>query len=159
MILDPIQVRLWASAQAVAPDGRNIVFTNGCFDILHAGHVALLRFAKEMFPGSWLLVAVNTDASVSLLKGPGRPVNTLKDRLQVLDALKPVDVVTWFDENTPEDLIMAIQPRALLKGEDSKGKVIPGAHFVKKCGGQMVFGPYLQGRSTTSIVEQVRANI
>jgi len=134
--------------------GKKIVFTNGCFDILHAGHVRYLRKAKKL--GDVLVVGLNSDASVKLIKGSNRPINKQKDRTEILSALEPVDYVIIFNEETPERLIKMILPDVLVKGSDWKGKKIAGAETVKKNGGKVVLLPFLKGHSTTEIIQKIK---
>ncbi|MCL2641039.1 MAG: D-glycero-beta-D-manno-heptose 1-phosphate adenylyltransferase, partial [Phycisphaerales bacterium] len=129
---------------------KQVAFTNGVFDILHAGHTQYLDFAKKQ--GDLLIVAVNSDASVRRLKGPTRPVNTLSDRIAVLAALQRVDYVIAFEDDTPADLINAIQPNILIKGEDYSGKQVVGRETVEATGGKVILAPFLQGRSTTNTI-------
>jgi len=134
--------------------GRRIVFTNGCFDILHKGHVDYLRFARSK--GDVLLVGVNDDASVSRLKGPERPVNCLGDRMEVLAALEMVDAVVAFAEDTPAKIIERVTPQILVKGEDWKEKGVVGQDWVERHGGHVHLAPLVPGRSTTGIIERAR---
>ncbi len=134
---------------------QRIVFTNGCFDILHAGHVSYLGQAADL--GDMLIVAVNSDASVRGLKGDGRPVNALEQRMQVLAGLEAVDYVIAFDTSDPESLIRQLQPDVLVKGEDYEESEIAGAAFVKSCGGEVHRIALEQGRSTSAIIAAVRA--
>ncbi len=131
-------------------EGKKIVFTNGCFDILHAGHVSVLEFSRSK--GDALVVGLNSDASVKRLKGPSRPVNTQADRALVLAALQAVDVVCVFEEDTPYELIKLVQPDVLVKGGDYKPSEIVGREFAKK----VVRFALLKGRSTTNIIKKVR---
>ena len=133
-------------------EGRRIVFTNGCFDVIHAGHVQYLRFARSQ--GDVLIVGVNDDASVRRLKGETRPVNPLDDRTLVLAALEMVDAVVDFPEDTPADIVERITPDVLVKGEDWRDKGVVGREWVEKHGGRVVLAPLLEGRSTTSILER-----
>ncbi len=133
---------------------KRIVFTNGCFDILHAGHVDYLRFARSK--GDVLLVGLNDDESVRRAKGPNRPVNTLADRLAVLAALEMVDAVVPFVEDTPAKLIERVTPHVLVKGQDWEGKGVVGREWVEQHGGQVHLAPLLPGRSTTSIIERAK---
>ncbi len=135
--------------------GRTVVFTNGCFDLIHGGHVALFRKAKRL--GDVLVVGLNTDASVRRLKGPGRPVFPLRDRLELLAAFEDVDYVTWFAEPTPRRTIAALLPDVLVKGGDWGPDKIVGRQEVEAAGGRVVRIPYLKGRSTTSIIERIAA--
>ena len=135
-----------------------VVFTNGCFDILHPGHVHLLEQAKAC--GDTLVVGVNTDASVrGLGKGDNRPILPLQCREIVLAALQAVDMVVSFDEPTPERLIRFLSPEILVKGADWEDRraEVAGADYVEQTGGKVIFLPLLEGYSTTSIIERVRA--
>ena len=134
---------------------RPLVFTNGVFDILHRGHVTYLAQARAL--GASLLVALNSDASARTLdKGPGRPVNTLEDRLALVAALEAVTLVTWFERETPLELILAVKPEVLVKGGDWKPEAIVGSTEVKTWGGAVQSIPLLGGRSTTSVIERIR---
>lgn len=134
--------------------GRRVVFTNGCFDILHAGHVALLEAARR--EGDVLVVGLNSDASVRRLKGPERPLNGERDRAAVLAALRAVDAVVVFDEDTPLALIRALRPDVLVKGGDYTVDTIVGADVVAAAGGRVVVVPLVAGRATTALVEKIR---
>jgi D-beta-D-heptose 7-phosphate kinase/D-beta-D-heptose 1-phosphate adenosyltransferase len=134
--------------------GERIVMTNGCFDILHAGHVAYLEEAKQR--GDRLLVAVNDDTSVARLKGSGRPINPLADRMAVLAGLASVDWVVPFDEDTPEALVNEVLPDVLVKGGDYRPENISGARAVLANGGTVEVLSFREGRSTTAIVEAVQ---
>ncbi len=135
-------------------EGKRIVFTNGCFDIIHTGHVTYLRFARAH--GDVLLVGVNDDESVSRLKGPERPVNPIDDRLEVLAAMEMVDAVVAFGEDTPARIIEKVTPDVLVKGEDWAKKGVVGREWVEKHGGRVVLAPLVQGRSTTGILDRAR---
>jgi D-beta-D-heptose 7-phosphate kinase/D-beta-D-heptose 1-phosphate adenosyltransferase len=129
-----------------------LVFTNGCFDLLHAGHVELLRRAREL--GDRLIVGLNSDNSVRLLKGPGRPVVCEADRRAVLQAIRFVDEVIVFDEPTPDTLIREIRPDILVKGAEYRGTAIPGeAHA-----GKVVLIPMLPHRSTSALVRRLKSD-
>ena len=130
--------------------GQRIVFTNGCFDVLHAGHVECLRQARAL--GDLLVVAVNSDASVCRLKGPGRPLNTAAARVAVLSALACVDYVTVFDEDTPLSLIQAVRPHVLVKGGDYRLDEVVGREVVEAAGGRVAIVPFVPGYSTTELV-------
>ncbi|OGG50016.1 MAG: hypothetical protein A3F84_02315 [Candidatus Handelsmanbacteria bacterium RIFCSPLOWO2_12_FULL_64_10] len=132
---------------------RRVVFTNGCFDVLHPGHVSLLQFAAS--EGDVLVVGLNTDRSARGLKGPQRPIFGEQDRATLLAALEAVDYVVLFDEPTPERLIEEVAPDVLVKGEDYRGKSIAGAAFVKKRGGRVALAPVLDGYSTTEIARKL----
>ena len=131
---------------------NRIVFTNGCFDLLHRGHVYYLSKAREM--GSLLVIGLNSDASVSALKGPGRPVNDEQARAEVLAALSVVDYIILFHEQTPLNLIKAIKPQILVKGGDYMADKIVGYHEVISRGGKVVTIPLLEGYSTSSIIQR-----
>ena len=137
--------------------GERIVFTNGCFDLLHAGHVAYLQQAREM--GDRLIVAVNDDDSVARLKGPQRPVTPLQQRMEVLAALAAVDYVVPFGEDTPERLIRDIVPDVLVKGGDYDPDSIVGADVVRGNGGEVVVLDFVDGVSTTALVERIRGGV
>jgi D-beta-D-heptose 7-phosphate kinase/D-beta-D-heptose 1-phosphate adenosyltransferase len=145
--------RLSSRLKQARATGARIVFTNGCFDILHAGHVRLLEQARRK--GDMLIVGLNSDASVRRLKGSTRPVNDLADRVEVLSGLAAVDHIVVFDDDTPFELIQAIQPNVLVKGGDYTVKSIVGADFVLEAGGEIFIAPLLAGRSTTSILESI----
>ncbi|MCZ6598422.1 MAG: D-glycero-beta-D-manno-heptose-7-phosphate kinase [Planctomycetota bacterium] len=135
-------------------EGKRIAFTNGCFDILHAGHIDYLRFARSK--ADVLLVAVNDDASVRRLKGEGRPVNEVEDRLRVLAALEMVDAVVAFGEDTPKEIVEEVTPDVLVKGEDWAEKGVVGAEWVERHGGEVHLAPLTPGRSTSAILERAR---
>ncbi|MDP2912933.1 MAG: D-glycero-beta-D-manno-heptose 1-phosphate adenylyltransferase [Candidatus Omnitrophota bacterium] len=135
--------------------GEKIVFTNGCFDIIHAGHVEYLSKARKM--GSVLIIGLNSDSSVHRLKGRTRPLNKEDDRAVVLASLGFVDYVTIFDEDTPKRLIEILRPDVLVKGGDWKIKDIVGAGFVRSCGGRIVSLPFVKGYSTTSLIKRFRS--
>ncbi len=133
--------------------GRRVVFTNGCFDILHAGHVSYLNAARAM--GDVLVVGLNSDDSVRRLKGPTRPLNSQDDRALVLDALRAVDAVCIFTEDTPLELITLLQPDVLVKGGDYTEDTVVGADVVRARGGRVALVDLLPGRSTTSIIQKM----
>ncbi|MDP8306129.1 MAG: D-glycero-beta-D-manno-heptose 1-phosphate adenylyltransferase [Candidatus Chlorobium antarcticum] len=133
--------------------GKRVVFTNGCFDILHAGHVGYLGEARQL--GDRLIVGLNSDDSVRRLKGPLRPLCSEADRAEVLSALEAVGAVTVFDEDTPEELIGVLLPDILVKGADWPVEKIAGAKAVLEHGGSVLNVPLLEGRSTSSIIEKV----
>ena len=134
--------------------GKSIGFTNGCFDILHVGHVRYLAAARRECDK--LVVGVNSDASVSRLKGKERPVNGEFSRLEVLAALECVDYVVLFSEDTPEDLIKKLRPDILFKGGDWEEDAIVGGDFVKSNGGKVRVIPFVNGYSTTNTIEKMR---
>ncbi len=130
-----------------------IVFTNGCFDILHPGHVLYLEKARSL--GRALVVAVNSDRSIQAIKGPTRPINPLDDRLKVIAALESVSFVTWFEEDTPEKLYEQLKPKILVKGGDWELEQIVGAPGVIARGGKVHTIELVQGKSSTSIIEKI----
>ena len=138
------------------PRVGKVVFTNGCFDVIHRGHIECLQGAKAL--GDTLIVGLNDDASVTRLKGPARPVNGEEDRATVLAALACVDVVVTFPQDTPELLIREVRPHILVKGEDWRGRDVAGAHFVLDTGGKVVFLPLVPGCSTTRTLELCRGD-
>jgi len=135
--------------------GRRIVFTNGCFDILHRGHVAYLNRAKAL--GDVLIVGVNSDDSVRRLKGPDRPLNTLEDRMEVLGALSCIDHLVAFDDDTPAELLRAVRPEVFVKGGDYRPDTLPEAPLVEQLGGEVVLLPYLDDHSTSGVIQRIRA--
>ena len=134
--------------------GSKIVFTNGCFDLLHPGHVQYLQEAKNL--GSYLVVGLNEDESVRRLKGEERPINDLAFRSAMLSALGCVDMVVPFSEDTPEELIRLIDPDILVKGGDYEVKDVVGADHVTNHGGKVVILPFLEGFSSTQIIEKIK---
>jgi D-beta-D-heptose 7-phosphate kinase/D-beta-D-heptose 1-phosphate adenosyltransferase len=134
--------------------GKKIVFTNGCFDLLHAGHVDYLGKAKRL--GDLLIVGLNRDSSVRRIKGPRRPVTPEKDRLRILAALEAVDYVVLFSEETPINLIREIRPHVLVKGADWKKGEIVGGQDVRSWGGRVKRLRFLPGRSTTALLQKIR---
>lgn len=142
-------------AVRLASGTRPLVFTNGVFDILHRGHVTYLARARAL--GAMLLVAVNGDVSAKRLgKGEDRPLNSLADRMAVVAALESVDIVTWFDEDTPLALILACRPEVLVKGGDWKTEAIVGAREVQAWGGSVHSIPFEHQRSTTALLRKIR---
>ncbi|GGT93760.1 MULTISPECIES: D-glycero-beta-D-manno-heptose 1-phosphate adenylyltransferase [Streptomyces] len=139
-------------AREIHARGGTVVATGGCFDLLHAGHVGLLENAGRI--GDCLIVCVNSDASVTRLKGPGRPLTPLADRVRVLSALDSVDAVAVFDEETPVRLLESLRPDVWVKGGDYAVEELPEAEVLRKWGGQAVVLPYLDGRSTTSLAHR-----
>lgn len=131
---------------------KKIVFTNGCFDILHVGHVRYLQQAKTL--GDILVVALNTDNSVQKLKGPSRPIQNESDRCEILSQLKSVDMVTLFDQPTPLEIIKIVKPDFLVKGGDWAPEKIVGYDFVKSYGGKVLSLNFIDGKSTTQIIEK-----
>lgn len=133
--------------------GKRVVFTNGCFDILHVGHIEYLSKARKL--GDLLVVGLNSDASVRGIKGKSRPVNRQADRARVLSALCFVDYVTIFGERTPEKLIRSLKPDVLVKGADWKECDIVGGEFVRSYGGRVARIPFVKGYSTTSVIKKI----
>ena len=142
------QVKQWQS------EGQKVVFTNGCFDILHIGHVDYLEKAREL--GDKLVLGLNTDASVRRIKGPQRPIVNEESRSRVIAALGFVDAVTFFDEETPKELIESVKPDILVKGNDYLAENIVGADFVLKNGGEVKTIPLVEGFSTSNIVQKIK---
>ena len=137
------------------PRDQRIVFTNGCFDVIHRGHVDYLDAARDL--GDMLIVGVNTDASMRRLhKGPGRPLVAEHDRAYVLAALECVDAVTLFDEDTPRELIAALLPDVLVKGGDYAPEAVVGREEVEAAGGKLVLIPYVEGYSTTAMIRRMQ---
>ena len=142
-------------ARAFHEQGRRIVFTNGVFDILHPGHLRYLQRARAL--GDVLIVGLNADASVRRNKGPERPINPQEERAEILEALECVDAVVMFDQDTPADIIRAIQPDVLVKGADWAEGAIVGRDTVEASGGQVVRVPIERGFSTTAIIDRIKA--
>lgn len=134
--------------------GKKIIMTNGCFDIIHTGHVRYLSKAKSL--GDYLVIAVNDDESVKRLKGNGRPINTLEDRMLVLNSLASVNLVIPFSQDTPEEIISSVNPDVLVKGGDYKEENIAGAESVRKSGGEVVIVPFDEGYSTSLILKKLK---
>ncbi|MCD6310153.1 MAG: D-glycero-beta-D-manno-heptose 1-phosphate adenylyltransferase [Candidatus Eremiobacteraeota bacterium] len=134
--------------------GKKIVFTNGCFDIIHLGHIRLLEQAKTL--GDFLIVGINSDESVRRLKGHERPIIQQEDRAEILAALEAVNAVTIFSEDTPETLIKMIRPDIHIKGGDYDIDQVPEAKVVEEYGGQVRFIPVVPGRSTTELIERIK---
>ncbi|MFJ4775691.1 D-glycero-beta-D-manno-heptose 1-phosphate adenylyltransferase [Streptomyces sp. NPDC088762] len=148
----PAPADAFALAESVRAAGGTVVATGGCFDLLHAGHVGLLDSARRI--GDCLIVCVNTDASLRRLKGPGRPLTPLEDRVRVLSALASVDAVVAFEEDTPQALLHALRPDVWVKGGDYSADALPEAEALRAWGGQTVVLPYLDGRSTTGLAHR-----
>jgi D-beta-D-heptose 7-phosphate kinase/D-beta-D-heptose 1-phosphate adenosyltransferase len=146
--------QLSIAVQDARDHGENIVFTNGCFDIIHAGHVGYLTQAKKL--GDRLVVAINDDASVRKLKGPGRPINPVERRMAVLAGLEAVDWVVSFAEDTPESLLKELRPEILVKGGDYTLDQVVGGEFVRSYGGQVRALEFLDNCSTSEIVEKMK---
>ncbi len=139
-------------AERVRARGGTVVATGGCFDLLHAGHVGLLDSARRI--GDCLIVCLNSDASLARLKGPGRPINPVADRVRVLEALGSVDAVAVFEEDTPESVLRRLRPDVWVKGGDYSVQELPEAEALRAWGGQAVVLPYLDGRSTTRLARR-----
>ena len=140
--------------EALRKEGKKIAFTNGCFDILHVGHVRYLREAKKA--GDILVLALNSDSSVRAIKGEERPLVSEEERAEVIAALEFIDFVTIFPELTPLELINYLKPDILIKGGDWPEDKVVGRNEVKKWGGRVVIIPEVQGKSTTNIVEKIK---
>ena len=134
--------------------GKTIVTTNGCFDILHVGHVRYLEKAKSF--GDVLIVALNSDKSVKSIKGEGRPINNENDRAEILSALRSVDYVVLFDEDSPINLLLKIKPDVHTKGADYSVETLPEAKGIIASGGRIEFISFVEGKSTTSIIEKMK---
>jgi D-beta-D-heptose 7-phosphate kinase/D-beta-D-heptose 1-phosphate adenosyltransferase len=145
---------LISAVRALQRAGKKVVFTNGCFDLLHIGHVRYLQEARAL--GDALVVGVNSDASVRRLKGPARPLTPARERAEVLAALACVDYVTVFGEATPQRLIAAVQPDVLVKGGDWPIEGIVGREVVEARGGRVLALPFVRNRSTTATIEKIR---
>ncbi len=157
---DPLNSAILTLEQAILRFGRSkrngrVVFTNGCFDLLHPGHLRSLELARQL--GDALLVGLNSDASVRQLKGPGRPVIPERERAEILAALESVDAVVIFDDLTPRDIIVSLLPDVLVKGGDWSGDQIVGREEVETSGGRVVSIPVVAGYSTTAILQKIRA--
>ena len=133
--------------------GKRIVFTNGCFDLLHVGHIRYLEQAKTL--GDILVVGVNSDASVRKLKGPKRPILSAEDRTEILSGLGCVDLITIFDELDPLALIASLQPNVLVKGGDWTKEQTVGKEVVERSGGEVVIIPFVEGASTSNLIETI----
>ncbi|MFC1645621.1 D-glycero-beta-D-manno-heptose 1-phosphate adenylyltransferase [Candidatus Omnitrophota bacterium] len=144
--------RLVKIVSSLKSEKKKIVFTNGCFDILHAGHISYLRKAKQL--ADVLVVAVNSDSSVKSIKGRHRPITKLKDRMQIISELESIDYVCSFSQSTPLSLIKKISPDILVKGRDWKKSKIVGSCFVKSYGGKVVTIPFKKGYSSTNLIRK-----
>lgn len=142
--------------EALREAGQQVVFTNGCFDILHAGHVRYLQEARAQ--GDCLVLGLNSDASVRSLKGPTRPINSELDRAEVVGALKAVDYVVIFGEQTAENLIAKVRPAVYVKGGDYTLDTLPEAKIVQSYGGRVHFVKMVEGRSTTNVIKKIAAD-
>jgi D-beta-D-heptose 7-phosphate kinase/D-beta-D-heptose 1-phosphate adenosyltransferase len=144
---------LGAWREAIAKSGEQLVFTNGVFDLLHAGHVSYLFQARNL--GDALIIGLNSDESVRRIKGPNRPIQSELDRATLLAALKPTDAIAIFDEDTPLELITFVVPNVMVKGGDYTPETMIGREVVERAGGRVLPLPFIEGRSTTSIVENI----
>ncbi|KPK62206.1 MAG: hypothetical protein AMK73_06495, partial [Planctomycetes bacterium SM23_32] len=142
-----------ALVQELRQQGRRIAFTNGCFDLLHLGHVQMLQYARAQ--GDLLIVGLNTDASARKLKGPGRPINSQDVRSRVLASIADVDYVVLFDEESVLPLIKQVRPDVLVKGGDYGREGVVGCEFVESCGGEVRLAPRVEGLSTTELVNRI----
>lgn len=142
-----------AIADELKAQGRKLVFTNGCFDILHAGHVRYLAAARNL--GDCLIVGLNSDSSVKSIKGPSRPINTQQDRAEVLSALSAVDYIVIFSDDTAERLVELIKPDIYAKGGDYEVKNLPEAKIAAQYGGKTILIPEVTGRSSTNIINKI----
>jgi len=139
-----------------ARHNKKIVFTNGCFDLLHVGHIRYLQEAQKL--GDLLVVALNSDSSVKKIKGPKRPVQTENDRAEILAALACVNFTTIFSEDTPQNIIEKIKPDILVKGGDWEIDKIVGADFVQASGGKVYSLQFIDGKSTTNLIQKAKEN-
>jgi len=148
----------WDRVDKIADELRNkgkiIVFTNGCFDIIHKGHVEYLYFAKGL--GDILWVGINSDESVKKIKGNDRPIKPLEDRLIIIASFEFVDLVTPFDQETPYQLIKKIKPLYIVKGGDYKADEVVGKEIVESYGGKVIIAPYIPGKSTTEFINKIK---
>jgi rfaE bifunctional protein nucleotidyltransferase chain/domain len=145
----------FAALRDTLDDSVRVVFTNGCFDLLHVGHINLLNFARSL--GDTLVVGLNSDASVKRYKGPDRPVVRQAERAEILAALAPVDFVIIFDEDDPRETIKAVRPRYHVKGADYAGARLMEADVVEAHGGEVVFAPWIDNRSTTRLIQGLKS--
>jgi len=134
-------------------EGKKVVFTNGCFDILHGGHIHIFREAKKR--GDILIVAVNDDSSVKKIKGPFRPIFPLSERLEILEAVEEIDYLVSFSEETPQMIIASLLPDVLVKGGDWKIDEVVGRNEVERAGGKVIIIPYLEGYSSSEIIDRI----
>lgn len=153
VVLPDESVRIVRAQKA---NGNRVVFTNGCFDLLHPGHVQLLTAAGAC--GEFLIVALNSDASVGRLKGPGRPVIPEGDRAALLAALRPVDAVCIFNDADAVPLLRLLRPDVYVKGEDYRGRGFPELEVARELGIAVVFAPLARGYSTSSLIERIRGS-
>ena len=142
--------------QVLRDGGQKVVFTNGCFDILHAGHVRYLNKARSF--GDCLVLGLNTDSSVIRIKGPSRPINSQLDRAEVVGALKSVDYVVFFDEPTAEELVRQVRPDVYVKGGDYTIETLPEGQIVLGYGGKVELVQLVEGRSTTNVIAKIKGD-
>ena len=155
MLIDSAKIQEFC--QILRDGGQRVVFTNGCFDILHAGHVRYLSKARSF--GDCLVLGLNSDASVRRIKGPSRPINNEQDRAEVVGALGCVDYVVIFDEPTAEELITKVHPDVYVKGGDYTLETLPEGQIVQKYGGRVELVKLVEGRSTTNVINKIQAGI
>ena len=141
------------SVEALRAKGKRMVFTNGCFDLLHVGHIRYLEQAKAL--GDILIVGINSDRSVQALKGPLRPILPVEDRAEILSGLGCIDYITVFDEPTPLELITLLKPQVLVKGGDWTKEAVVGSEVVEGLGGKVVLLPFVEGSSTSNLIETI----
>jgi len=145
--------RLVPTRQSLKDHQKKVVFTNGCFDILHRGHIHLFHEAKKL--GDVLIVAVNDDSSIRKIKGPTRPIFPLEERMEVLEALADIDYLVSFSEETPKEIISSLLPDVLIKGGDWKSEEVVGKTDVEQAGGKVVIIPFLPRHSSTDIIQRI----
>ena len=144
------------TVNSLKAQNKKIVFTNGCFDLIHAGHVDYLKKAKQL--GDVLIIGLNSDSSIKSIKGEKRPINNQDDRAAILSAFYFVDYVVIFEQDTPYELINVVKPDILVKGSDWRNKTIVGSDIVDNTGGRVVLIEYLEGKSTTATIEKILKN-
>jgi len=153
MVIDQKDIALWC--EQLRKKNKKIIFTNGCFDILHVGHVRYLESAKAL--GDCLIIGLNSDASVRALKGEARPINSEEDRAEVLGALRAVDCVVVFGDETAENLIAKVRPDIYVKGGDYTLETLPEAEVVLDYGGKIELVPLVTGRSSSNIINKIKS--
>ena len=145
--------RLAEIRKSLKKEGRKVVFTNGCFDLLHSGHVHVFKEAKKL--GDVLIVGVNDDRSIKAIKGAARPIFPLAERMEILEAIHFIDYLVSFSEETPQKVISVLLPDVLVKGEDWKRDEVVGREEVEQAGGEVVLVSLCEGQSTTSVLEKI----
>ena len=150
-VLETAEAMRWREERRI--EGRRVVFTNGCFDVLHAGHVAYLAWARAQ--GDALIVGLNSDESVRRLKGDRRPIVTFEDRAVLLSALRSVDVVVGFNERTPEVIIDKLKPDVFVKSAQYREEELPERTVVRQHGGEIMLAPHVAGHSTTDVIAEI----